>query len=272
VDWDGAGRRQIVFGSEYNNCDGTSSMIALDSRGRQLWRSDGHAEDLGSTPVLVADVDGDGVPELLKVGLDLEHRRKQRWNHLHVFDRKGNLKRKIELGFTGIAIGDLDGDGHLEGVGLTNSRDGGSNGQREIRCIDLATGKVKWTTPIARAYLDTYSPLMADFDGTGRLLAVVGTGNPAGYARLPGSEPWGDLYVVDHSGRIVQHESLPGWPVNLALCDEDDDGRAELTIVLDGTPGWLAVYETQARTPRKEWPTPFGNAARTGTMPVPRFK
>ena len=25
-----------------------------------------------------------------------------------------------ELGFTGIAIGDMDGDGHLEGIGLTN--------------------------------------------------------------------------------------------------------------------------------------------------------
>jgi outer membrane protein assembly factor BamB len=269
VDLEGDGRREIVFGSEYNNRDGSSSMIALDSRGRLLWRSDGHAEDLGSTPVFVADVDGDGSPELLKVGLDLEHRRNQRWNHLHVFDPKGKLKRKIELGFTGIAIGDMDRDGHLEGVGLTNTRDGGSNGCREIRCVDLATGQVKWRTSVGRAYLDTCSPLMADFEGAGRLHAVVGTGNPAGYARLPGSQPWGDLYVVDHAGRIAQHESLPGWPVNLALCDVDDDGRGELTVVLDGTPGSLAVYETQVRTPRKDWPTPFGNPARTGTMAVP---
>ncbi|MBM3889469.1 MAG: VCBS repeat-containing protein [Verrucomicrobia bacterium] len=269
VDVDGDGRREIVFGSEYNNRDNSSSMIALDSRGRMLWRSDGHAEDLGSTPVFAADVDGDGAPELLKVGLDLEHRQKLQWNHLHVFDLHGKLKRKIELGFTGIAIGDMDCDGHLEGVGLTNTRDGGSNGRREIRCLDLATGVVKWTTPVPRAYLDTCSPLMTDFDGSGKLHAVVGTGNPAGYAHLPNSEPWGDLYVVDHEGRIAQHESLPGWPVNLAFCDVDDNGRGELMVVLDGTPGSLALYDTPARTPRKDWPTPFGNAARSGTMSVP---
>jgi hypothetical protein len=91
VDTDGDHRPEIVFGSEYNNSDGSSSMIALDRNGRPVWRSDGHAEDLGSTPVFVADVDGDGTPELLKVGLDLEHRQKQDWNHLYVFDLAGKL-------------------------------------------------------------------------------------------------------------------------------------------------------------------------------------
>lgn len=267
VDLNDGGRRAIVFGSEYNNRDHTSSLFALDCRGRQLWRSDGHNEDLGSTPVFSADVDGDGTLELLKVGLDLEHRQKQQWNHLHVFDLKGKLARTIELGFTGIAIGDMDGDGHLDGVGLSNMRDGGFNGRCEIRCVDLATGAVKWTTPVPRAYLDLNSPLMADFNGTGKLCAVVGTGNPAGYARLPSSEPWGDLYVVDFTGRIVQHETLPGWPVNLAFCDTGDDGCGELMVVLDGKPGALSLYKTPARTARRDWPTAFGDPKRRGTMP-----
>lgn len=266
IDINSDGRPEIVFGSEYNNADGSSSMIAIDCEGQQLWRSDGHAEDLGSTPVFFADIDGDGQKELLKVGLDLEHRQNQRWNHLHVFDTKGNLTSKIELGFTGIAIGDIDNDSHLEAVGLTNTRDGGNNGRREVRCIDLMSGKVKWTTPVTRAYLDNNSPIMADINGDGKLEVIVGTGNPAGYARLPDSQPWGDLYVINGNGEILQHQPLPGWPINFALCDVNDDGYSELTAVIDGTPGWLALYQTRAPAVRNDWPTPFASAARDGTM------
>ncbi|OHB78173.1 MAG: hypothetical protein A2W31_17820 [Planctomycetes bacterium RBG_16_64_10] len=216
-------------------------MIAIDCHGRRLWRSDGHVEDLGSTPVFPVDLDGDGRVELVKVGLDLEHRRKQLWNHVHVFDASGQLLRKIEFGCTGIALGDLNGDGRVEGVGLTNTRDGGNSGRREIRCVDLVTGELRWATPAPRAYLDTNSPLVADVDGDGLPEVIVGTGNPSGYGRLPDSEPWGDLYVVRGDGAILERKQLPGWPVNLALCDLDPDGRGELVVVTDGRPGWLAV-------------------------------
>jgi hypothetical protein len=241
-------------------------MIAIDCYGHQLWCSDAHREDLGSTPVFIADVDGDGRQEYLKVGLDLEHRQGQDWNHLLVFSAEGQLKSRIELGFTGIAIGDMDGDNHLEGVGLTNTRDGGSNGRCEVRCIDLATGCVKWTSCVTRAYLDTNSPIMADVNGDGKLEAIVGTGNPAGYGRLPDSQPWGDVYVFDGEGNRLQHICLPGWPVNFALCDIDGDGLGELVVVVDGIPGWLALFQTSLFTDKRDWPTPFGNAARSGTM------
>lgn len=265
-DLDDDGLPEIVFGSEYNNPNGTSSMIAIDRNGRQLWRSDGHAEDLGSTPVVVADVDGDGRPELLKVGLDLEHCGNQRWNHLHIFGRDGTLRLTTELGFTGIAVGDVDGDGHTEGIGLSNTRDGGHNGLRQIRCLDLTTGAAKWACDVDRAYLDTNSPVMADVDGDGRPEAVVGTGNPAGYGRLPDSDPWGDLYVVSDAGRVQQRIQLPGWPVNLACCDVNDDGLEELLVVINGRPGWLALYQTQAPSRRNDWPTAFGSPARDGTV------
>lgn len=269
ADTNGDGRAEIVFGSEYNAGDSNSSMLAVDAKGKQVWRSDGHAEDLGSTPVFVADVDGDDKNELLKVGLDLEHRQKQEWNHLYVFGLGGKLKSKVELGFTGIAIGDMDGDGHLEGVGLTNTRDGGHNRHREVRCIDLATGRVKWTTPVERAYLDNNSPVMADINGDGKLEAVVGTGNPAGYGRLPNSQPWGDLYVLDGRGEILQRIELPGYPVNHAICDVNDDGLNELSVVINGIPGWLALYQTKAPASRNDWPSPFGSPRRDGTMHLP---
>jgi len=257
---------EIVFGSEYNNENGSSSVLAVSTSGESVWRQDGFQEDLGSTPVFHVDVEGDGKMEVLKVGLDLEHRHHLKWNHLHLFESDtGELRSKVELGFTGIALGDLDLDGHVEGVGLTNTRDGGNSGHREIRCIDLVTGQPKWTTSVSRAYLDNNSPVMADLNGDGYLEGVVGTGNPAGYARLPKSQPWGDLYVVDRNGNILQHEMLDGWPVNLAFCDLDEDGLSELVVVLDGKPGSLLVYRTRAKTSRGTWPTPFGDSKRSGT-------
>ncbi|GMV91039.1 MAG: hypothetical protein AMXMBFR82_08170 [Candidatus Hydrogenedentota bacterium] len=270
ADLDSDGRDDIVFGSEYNNDDLSSSLIALNSAGQPVWRSDGHKEDLGSTPIFVADVDGDDTEELVKVGLDLEHRQNQEWNHIHVFDRTGALLRRIPFGCTGLTIGNLDTDPALEGVGMTNTRDGGHNGTRAIQCVDLVSGDVQWTTPVDRAYLDTNSPVMADIDGDGALEAVVGTGNPAGYARLSNSDPWGDLYVVSATGGIKQHLELPGWPVNTAFCDVDDDGTSELLVVIDGKPGWLALYDTRAPATRTDWPTPFGGPKRNGTVALPK--
>jgi hypothetical protein len=251
----------------------SAGIEVLDSRGRRIWRDERGAPDLDyDVGAYVHWISEPDIAEPAIIYSFVPASDRHRGGARLARARDGSLLKEIEntgrFGNNNSIVADLGGDGHLEGVGLTNTRDGGSDGRREIRCVDLATGEVKWRTAIARAYLDTYSPLMADFDGNGRLCAVVGTGNPAGYARLPGSEPWGDLYVVDHAGGIAHHESLPGWPVNLAFCDVDDDGRGELTVVLDGTPGSLAVYETQARTPRRDWPTPFGNAARAGTMPV----
>jgi len=266
VDVTGDSRAEIVYGSEYNNLDGSSSFIALDAQGNNVWRTDGYAEDLGSTPVFVADVDGDGVNELIKVGLDLEHRKKQEWNHVHVFDARGQLKSRIAFGCTGIALANLDGDAALEGVGITNTRDGGNNGIHAIRCVDLGSGKVEWETPVARAYLDDNSPVVADINGDGKLEVVVGTGNPWGYARFKDSAPWGEQYVVSARGEIVQRVTLPGRPTNSAIVDIDGDGSGELITVLDGQPGWLAVYKTSAQTMRRTWHTPFGSAMRDGTM------
>lgn len=64
----------------------------------------------------------------------------------------------------------------------------------------------------------------------------------------------------------MQHASLPGYPVNFAFCDVNDDGIGELAVVINGQPGWLALYQTQAPTRRTDWPAPFGSARREGAM------
>ncbi|MCC6155011.1 MAG: hypothetical protein IT367_14695, partial [Candidatus Hydrogenedentes bacterium] len=46
----------------------------------------------------------------------------------------------------------------------------------------------------------------------------------------------------------------------------DEDGAGELVSVIDGQPGWLAVYKSDARAARREWHTPFGSALRDGTL------
>jgi hypothetical protein len=58
-DVDGDGALELVLGGEYNDADGTSSMVALRNEGTLMWRSSGHPHDLGSTRTHIADIDGD---------------------------------------------------------------------------------------------------------------------------------------------------------------------------------------------------------------------
>ncbi|MCD6505605.1 hypothetical protein J7M22_03165 [Candidatus Poribacteria bacterium] len=69
-DIDGDGKLEIIFGTEYANSNGTSSVVALNYDGNVLWRYDGIPGDCGSSKdislcQLVFDVDGDGKKELL---------------------------------------------------------------------------------------------------------------------------------------------------------------------------------------------------------------
>jgi len=76
----------------------------------------------------------------------------------------------------------------------------------------------------------------------------------------------GDLYLLDGTGRILQHIVLPGYPVNFAMCDVTDNGLEELLVVINEIPGSLALYKTRSRATQDDWPTLFGSAKRDGTM------
>ncbi|MEB2363155.1 MAG: hypothetical protein OZ929_17600 [Bryobacterales bacterium] len=259
-------RPELVFGTEYSNADKSSSMVAINGRGNVLWRKDGIAGDMGSTPAVLADVDGDGHLEILKVELDLLGREKMPYAGLFCYRGDGTLKYRADFGVSGMAVGDLDGDGFPEAVGISDGRDGGVNGRNEIRCLDLRTGKMKWTTPVPRAWLGSQDPVMADLTGDGRLNILVSSSNPSGYGRRKGEEPYGDIYIVDGRGKIVWNTTLPDFVHQPFVSDIDGDGRNEIVLAChDGT---IYCYGTPGKAGRL-WSVTGGSFERTyGAEPL----
>ncbi|HOM57396.1 MAG TPA: hypothetical protein PLG27_06590, partial [Candidatus Latescibacteria bacterium] len=131
----------IIVGTEYSNPDGTSSVLALDGSGRVLWRKDGFPEDLGSTPVILADVDHDGRDEFVIAGLDLVHRDNRETSSLWCFRDDGELAYRVPCGCGGLAVARVRGE--LLAAGITNTRDGGNSGAREVRLFSLPTGGLR---------------------------------------------------------------------------------------------------------------------------------
>ena len=109
-------------------------------------------------------------------------------------------------------LGDVDGDGKLE-VGFTGCEQG-----QGLRCLNAATGELKWELPLpGNPRVPLYT---ADIDGDGKdefLFAVSA-----------------ELFAVNSeagSGHIVWRAQLPSAPGNLAMADVDGDGKIEILFI-----------------------------------------
>ncbi len=110
-----------------------------------LWmRQPDWAHPLSYTPLVVADVDGDGEPDIFGMDWNTIGHQPGNWEHLgdaHVFrlDAAGNdvWVRAVESWWSNkeIAVGDFDGDGQLEVL----ANGAGSGGDGLVR-LDAATG------------------------------------------------------------------------------------------------------------------------------------
>jgi len=227
-DINGDGRMEIAIGSEYGNADGSSAMVVLRDDGCELWRRDGIEGDLGSTPAMLADANGDGRLEVLKVELNLCGRGPYPVSRLWCSGGDGNVLWRSDFGGGEAAIGDMDGDGALEAVGITNPRDGGDVAPAII-CFDLRNGARKWERPVRRHWLQSW-PAMARLDASGRLCAIVGACNPSGYGHREGDPAYTDLYLLDGAGGILWTHTFPDWALCPLPCDIDGDGANELVV------------------------------------------
>lgn len=260
ADIDLDGEFEIVFGTEYGNQDGTSSIVALSPDGSVKWRRDDIIGDAGSTPAVLADVNGDGLLEVLKVEIDLCGRD----GHISTIvctDAFGSPLYSLQFGGTSVAVADVDGDGALEALGLTSERDGGAHGRREMVCFDLSEPDHKWVAKVPRAYLSG-DPVVADMSGEEGLETLVTTGMPSGYGRIPGRKPWGKVYLFSSSGELVWMEDFPDWACDPLACDLDGDGMNEFLI--PSYEGRLCAWKTPGRAKALDFRKANGGPLRLG--------
>lgn len=191
--------------------------------------------DIGA--IAVADVDGDGAPEVLASD--------GQWGGITAYDgvtqaTEGYLQNP-EYGMTNIATGDADGDGDLDvlwGAGA------GSTGPDYLFVADWNAKQIDWQNddlvgPFA-------GPVVGDIDGDGRQeVVVVASGSDAGYGG-------GRIMVFDartHQLRTISQQVNGGFGVvyDVKLRDVDGDGRADIMLALsDPYDGVLQAYKYDA--------------------------
>ena len=266
-DVNGDGEPEICFGTEYSDDQDKhlSSMVVLNRFGEELARKRRIVGDLGSTQTVLADIDGDGCLEILNTSQNLC------WNEPRhpaaVFAFDGSLKEclpPIANGAPRFTVADIDGDGRLEAVGLTDYRDGGPLARFAVVCVDLAEGGVKWTMPIPRCWL-AGDPVCADIDGDGAPEILLTTNYPSGYAFQPGTRPWSDMLVVKADGSPVFRKTFPDMIYSPIVTDLRGDGST--VIVAPCYDGRIYSIETPAKACETNWPLNSGDMRRTGVYP-----
>jgi hypothetical protein len=219
----GQGNGQFSAGSPFPSCSGTPLPADFDLDGKTdlvtagaILRGKGDGTFYspqsivglsGSTNVLTADFNADGVPDILDIGYSL------------VFLNRGNgtFETPINLSFAfalnNAVAADVNGDGRAD---LVAPDSGG------YVYIALGRGDGTFLTPVRYATISGASKVqVADFDGDGILDIAVGNGNQIGIMLGLGSgsfENWG--------------ESTTGLTSlqNLVICDYDGDGKTDLLV------------------------------------------
>ena len=245
------------------NGDGTKEIFVDGTNGIVAFRHDGSilpgwpvvTENANHAKVL-ADLDGDGVPELIAYAQEYAATQVAETRELMVFNRDGALVRKWILPWCGFtndvqkifpAVANLDEDSALEIVV--------PSGCSELLAYDLESAEPKWIAPVTGKLLS--SPVIGDVDGDGvpEIIAAVCARNPGEAA---------GVYVFDRNGgrRL-------GWPVleefsfitSPALGDLDDDGRLEIVLVDYAVDAGMHVVQSDGFE-AEGWPIkPFRNTS-----------
>jgi enediyne biosynthesis protein E4 len=180
------------------------------------------------------------------------------------FDGQGNA-----LAGMGVALGDIDGDGHSDLV-VSNFHRRHTVAFQSLGLGMFADHSAQFQLPIATGHVLGFGLALADFDGDGALDMIQANGHVQDRVRLGTPFAMRPTLLVNDSGRLKPPPDDPApWfskPIlgrGLAVGDLDNDGRLDVvvnaldapaTILWNTAPGRSASIELVGRNRR----TPFG--------------
>jgi outer membrane protein assembly factor BamB len=283
------GRLEIIIGSE------SGTLYCLDDTGARLWHYQGQGEIRG-IPAIGRDPNG----ATLRIYAAFSG------GMLGCFDSEGNLVwAQHEPGpraerRSGVAVGDLNGDGREEVVSATEDF--------TVIVSDAATGEERWRWKGAHAIDQTNSFALADMDGSGRLDILCGDGlglsRPGNLYRLrDGNALWTadvgggvlhgpsvgdvdgdgelDVLVSSRSGRLIclsadgtekwHYETEAGCLTTPAIGDVDGDGQTDIIFTSKDRFVYCVSVGGAHDASRVPWPNINGDLQLTGNAAPPAF-
>jgi hypothetical protein len=265
VDLDGDGKSEILFGYSVLNSDGTVRWSANQvNPGVNVWLGGGEVYDPSTGAMQPADLNLDGIPEIVAGPSALDRNGKSLW----AWGNLGNdgitesvnggppvlqFHSNVPLGDAWTAVARLDSDPHPEVIAITGQAHGVGTGPAAGLWIFKHDGSL-YQPPVGlfQDVLNTVNyivgpPTVADFDGDGRPeIAFVALSLPYVQDSFQ-HHIVSSLYVVRLDGTEVWHKDLTpssAFPTTPTAFDFDGAGDAELVVqdheyldILDGRTG-----------------------------------
>jgi len=232
-------------------CQDTNVYCYSGLTGQEKWRLSTGAKFQSNTAV-VADVNNDGEYEVLASNDEgrlycISFYGTELW-YWQADTQPGDEMFRFEF-----PLGDIDNDGHLEAVLMSNYM---------VYCVDTFTGKTKWKfSPTYPAHWGNYH-LLADVTGDGEVDVLV---------LAP------ELYVLDNKGNVQAMFPTVDLVMNdraesgMWAGDVDKDGITEILAKFEGDDFYCLTLGGAYDASKMPWPQMQQNSQNRVVIPIPEL-
>ena len=195
------------------------------------------SNDIGS--LLVADMDGNGVPEILYGDAQ--------WGKIHVLDVQTHTDKSSVTnpshGVSGISLGDVDSDGVVE---ILWGAGGTSTGADHLYIANPSTGTIEWQSKHVDGPLSAVAVGDVDDDGEDEIV-MVSFESDSGYGE-------GIIHIFNARTHALEYQEklgLTDWMGvrSVKIGDVDNDGKTEFVVTTGNIyDGVIRVYDGATHT------------------------